>query len=212
MCNYASAFTATTCGCFTSNDQIICRKAGSCHTKTLKEPPLFHFCCIARPEKAENSLWLKQFKVMSCEKVTSLAWSPLLFYYVFFSTCSRATVCFLRRLSLIKTKTAACHFKLLLEDNKSRAEARTLPITQHRLLGLENHKPSCFHLQPYRCVTAPGSRVRAGADGARARAHTSVADAFLVSALKAAVCCFSPGCLQLGWPGEFDFLAALQQE
>lgn len=209
MCNYASAFAATTSGCFTSNDQIICRKAGSCHTKILKEPLLFHFCCIALPEKAENGLWLKRFKVTSCEKVTSLAWSPLLFHYVFLSTCSRATVCFQRRLSLIKTKTTACHFKLLLEYNKSRAEARTLPITQHRLLGLENHKPSCFHLQPYRRVTAPGLHVRARGG---ARTDTSIADAFLVSALKAAVCCFSPGCLQLGSPGESGFLAALQQE
>lgn len=33
-----------------------------------------------------------------------------------------------------------------------------------------------------------------------------------MSVLKAAVCCFPPGCLQLGSPGESGFLAALQHE
>lgn len=85
VCNYASAFAATTCGRFTSNDQIICRKAGSRHAKILKEPLLFH----CRPRKRQKSgLWLKCLQVTSCEKVTSLApFSP--------SRCSSFPLCFL---------------------------------------------------------------------------------------------------------------------
>lgn len=210
MCNYASAFAATTCGCFTSNDQIICRKAGSCLTKIPKEPLLFHFCCIALPEKAENGLWLKHFKVTSCEKVTFSLVPPPSFPLCFLFDLQQCHSLFPTPPVFDKMKTTACHFKLLLDYNKSRAEARSLPITQRRLLGLENHKPSCFHLQPYRRVTAPGSCVRARRGGERARTHRHKHR--LVSALKAAVCCFSPGCLQLGSPGESGFLAALQQE
>lgn len=171
MCNYASAFAATTCGCFTSNDQIICRKAGSHHTKILREPPLFHFCCIAPPprKKAENGLWRKLLKVTSCEKVTSLAWCPPRFVSTVFSfgPAAGATVWFQRRLSLIEAQTAACHFKLPPECNKSRGQKSS----HHTASSARPGKPRTI-LFPFTGLPwCHGPGIMRTGEGERARTH-----------------------------------------
>lgn len=103
MYNWGFAFPATTCGSFTSNDHVMCREAGSHHTKMLKKQPLCH-CLFASSLNSSTKKRQKMFVALKFVgnimwNVTSLARPPippppsrLVLHYALFSTFGGAAV------------------------------------------------------------------------------------------------------------------------